>query len=191
MAYEFDVFLSYPREDFGPWVQDHLLKFLRTHLQGALSRMPKIFIDSNMEIGTAWPPALQDALAQSRCLVGVWAPRYFASAWCRFECGTMLERQEAAGGKKRLVWPVVVSDGNGFPAPVRQLQWLDCSRYFLISKGFELSQDYLEFEKLVKSKMPDLAGAIESAPRWRKAWLHASKDLPHPPGLAMAAPTLG
>jgi hypothetical protein len=190
MAYESDIFLSYPREDFGPWVQDHLLKFLRTHLQGALNRVPKIFIDSNMEIGTPWPAVLWDALARSRCLVGVWAPRYFDSAWCRFECGTMLERQDATGGKKRLVWPVVVSDGNGFPAPVRRIQWMDCRQYFLISKGFELSQDYVEFEKLVKSKMPDLARAIESTPPWRKMWLQASKGVPQPPAFSMATPTL-
>ena len=43
MAYEFDIFISYPQKGHvGPWVQNHFLPVLRDSLDAELADAPRI-----------------------------------------------------------------------------------------------------------------------------------------------------
>src|SRR6266481_7597971 len=95
MSYEFDVFLSYRNEKpSGTWVHDHFLPYFRPALAEALVRPAEIFVDrTGIHSGQKWPARLKQALAHSRCLIGVWSPMYFRSEWCQCESAVMRHRE--------------------------------------------------------------------------------------------------
>jgi hypothetical protein len=192
MPYKYDVFISYQRERFGEWVREYFSKFLDLYLEDALGRKPKIFIDKQIETGDIWPRNLVDALACSRCLVCVWSPSYFDSIWCRYELLTMLERMRKTGNKRKLLLPVVISDGDNFPDYTKPFQWLDCRDYAFTGKGFEDSADYFHLQRLIRDAAKDIRGAIQQAPRWRRTWLDGHVfELPVAPTPAVPQPFIG
>jgi len=132
MVYEYDVFYSYKTGfPFGDWVHEHLLPFLESYLGNALNRNVNLFVDRNgISSGDAWPERIKRALAHSRCLVAVWAPLYFNSLWCRYECAVMLYRERQLGYRtinnpSGLILPINVFDGEHFPDFAQEIQWLD------------------------------------------------------------------
>jgi hypothetical protein len=192
MPYKYDVFISYQRQRFGNWVREHFSKFLDLYLEDALARKPRIFIDEQIETGDIWPRNLVEALAYSKCLVCVWSPSYFESIWCQYELLTMLERMRKTGGNRKLLLPVVVSDGHGFPDYAKPFQWLDCREYMFTGKGFENSPVYFEFQRRIRESAKDIKSAIEQAPRWRRKWLDGHDlELPVAPRPAVPPPFLG
>jgi hypothetical protein len=170
MPYQYDVFFSYKRNEASdPW---HLkvLDIIRGHLDFELGRPPAIFVDrESIEPGSLFPERIKDSLRRSRCMVCIWSPSYFQSAWCVTEWLTFRTRAHAL--KKRLLTAAKYCDGSSFPLDARTTQYLDFSPYALNLKAFWESQDAVEFEKtLLKRVAADLATMINEAPEFDEAF---------------------
>ena len=143
MAYQYDVFLSYLHEPpSGTWVHDHFLPYFTFQLGNALNRRTDIFVDrTGIHLGEKWPIRLKQALAHSRCLVGVWAPLYFQSDWCQKECAIICHRERKLGygrgqNSEGLLIGVKVNDGIHFPKFAKESQFADFEKYFFDGQGF-------------------------------------------------------
>jgi hypothetical protein len=179
MPYEYDVFLSYQRAyPFRSWVHEIFLPLLEPFLANALNRKKvKIFRDSNgIHSGDHFPSSLWNGLVRSRCLVAIWSPLYFQSAWCMHELTTMLDRERRYNYRTKakpsgLVIPVLVlGSTDQFPVIARTTQHFDCRNYFRVGKAFVDMTRYVEFQDAMLEWVPELARAIDNAPPWRKNW---------------------
>jgi len=178
MAYSHDVFVSYMHDaQMESWVHKHFLPFVSTFVGNALNRPATLFVDrTGIVTGDSWPLKLQQAIAQSRCLIPIWSPLYFHSDWCRRECAAMLYRETQTGFRtianpRGLLAPVNVFDGQFFPAKAKQIQWLECQRFWVIGDGFSKTERYIEFQDILRSWAIDVATVIENAPEWQAAWM--------------------
>jgi hypothetical protein len=178
MAYENDVFLSYLTEKpSGTWVHEHFLPYFRHQLGNALNRPSAIFVDrEGIHSGQKWPNRLKQALATSRCLVGIWSPLYFQSEWCRNECGIMHHREVALGfGTNEqpdgLLVGVRVNDGVHFPDYARDTNYVDFEKYFVDGPGFSRSELHVDFQRAIVPFAQDVARIVQLAPEWSPEWL--------------------
>lgn len=73
-----------------------------------------------------------------------------------------------------LVAPINVFDGQFFPERARQIQWLDCQRFWVVGDGFSKTERYVEFQDVLRSWAVDVAGMIQSAPAWEELWMTGS-----------------
>jgi hypothetical protein len=186
MVYQHDIFLSYNHdEQMGNWVHEHLKPFMISFVGNAINRPVDIFIDrEGIATGESWPLRLRNALAHSRCLVAVWSPLYFHSEWCRKECETILRREtqydyRTASNPSGLVIPINVFDGEFFPDKVKNIQWLDCKKHWVIGDGFAKTERYIEFQDLLRNWAIDVAKIITEAPPWEENWLSEDwQDVP-------------
>lgn len=197
MPYRHDVFLSYPHGFIEDWVRERFMPLFRWHLESALGHQPDIFIDrEGIFTGDSWPLRLKNALAHSRCLVPVWSPAYFGSEWCVTECCVMLDRERqynyrSATKPEGLIVPVNVSDGQGFPAYAKAIQYFDCRDYVLVGPGFVNTEAFIEFQLKMKDWAPKVARAILNAPRWRRDWINDRRiNIPAPEIPQFRQPTL-
>ena len=177
MAYEYDIFLSYPRKgQVSTWVHNHFFPLLRECLDGQLVQEPRIFVDETQPTGVQWPDNIREALLHSRLLVAVWTPPYFRSPWCLAEWTSMLERESAltqAGHnpQRGLVYPVIYSDGDHFDPRAKDTQvQRNLSAFTYPYPCFKHSVAYLPFH----DAMMDIAGEIEThlaeIPEWEAGW---------------------
>jgi hypothetical protein len=181
MDYEHDIFVSYMHDgQMQGWVGQHLVPFLESFVGNALNRPTKIFVDrAGIRTGDSWPSRLQRAIARSRCMVAVWSPLYFHSEWCRREAAAMLYREAQCGFRTAdrpggLIIPINVFDGQFFPRRAKEIQWLDCRKYWIVGEGFIKTERYVEFQDVLRTWADDVAIAIETAPEWDAAWLTAN-----------------
>lgn len=178
MPYHYDIFVSYMHdEQMEGWVPTHLIPFLKSFVGNALNRPIDVFIDRDgIATGDAWPQRLQQAIARSRCLIGIWSPLYFHSEWCRRECAAMLHRESQFGFRtvanpKGLVLPINVFDGIFFPETARQIQWLDCQKYWIVGDGFVKTEKYVDFQDLLREWASEVAEVIRIAPPCEDSWM--------------------
>lgn len=173
MAYEWDIFLSYPRGGYAQsWVENHFHPALSGCLEGEMAHKPKIFVDTEMWGGETWPLAIQKALQKSRLLVTVWTPPYFQSHWCMSEWESMLAREKHIGQSgthetPKLVYPVVFSDGKHFDKRASKTQSRDFSDFNYYPPSFQDSPKYLQFFDLIKSISKEIETRLTQAPDWR------------------------
>ncbi len=176
MAYEHDIFLSYPRQgQVGQWVHEHFLPELQACLDGQLAQAPRIFVDVAQPTGVVWPANIQKALLESRLLVAVWTPPYFRSEWCKAEWISMLEREtvlDAQGQRppRGLVYPVVYSDGKHFDARARSTQQQDLSNYTYPFPSFRDTVAYLAFHDAMKKIAIEIEEHLDQVPPWDHRW---------------------
>lgn len=176
MAYEYDIFMSYPRRSpVGPWVQKYFHPLIETWLGAAMPRKPSIFLDVQMEVGTHWPSNLKESLHRSRLMIAVWAPPYFGSRWCLAEWKTMLARHEycnlGRGHKHGLIYPIRFFDGDTFPPEAANTQDdHDFTRFNTFAPGFERTRRYQDFETKVQAMCLKLSNWIAAAPKWSNKW---------------------
>lgn len=132
--YVYDVFVSYRRrQPVLDWVKNHFYPLLEQRLPDELpvDHKTRIFVDwDEIEIGSAWPAKLSQALKRSRCILPVWSPEYFRSDWCLAEWKTMMERERLLGLRTEqrpggLIFPVIFADGEHFPQEARVVQSKD------------------------------------------------------------------
>ncbi len=174
--YEYDIFLSYSRKNgVKDWVWNHFEPMLKMRLDGEMSTDSRIFVDKDMETGVKWPEELQMNLRASKCLVAVWSPQYFRSAWCMAEWKSMLKREEQLGLKtpentRGLVYPIVFSDGNHFPQEAKDTQHQNLCKWNYPYPVFKNSLEYLEFDKAVQKICEELSRWISGAPTWNENW---------------------
>jgi len=177
MAYQYDVFLSYLHEPpSGTWVHEHFLGYFTFQLGNALNRRSDIFVDrTGIHLGEKWPIRLKQALAHSRCLVGIWAPLYFQSEWCQNECAIICHRESKLGygrGKNSegLLIGVKVNDGIHFPKFAKESQFADFEKYFFDGQGFARTELYVEFQREVAEFAKGVGRVVERAPPWSTEW---------------------
>ncbi len=157
------------------WVTNHFHPLLEQWLPSHLPYTPKIFIDRNIETGSAWPSTLKQALKTSRCLVAVWSPEYFRSSWCLAEWRSMYEREklirkQAARKTLKLIYPVVFSDGEYFHKDAKNTQSKDLRKWNTPHAVFSQSTEYIVFDKIVQALCKELSGIIQRVPTWQKNW---------------------
>lgn len=173
MAYEWDVFLSYPRApQVQPWVEKHFLPVLRGHLDGLLTNEPTIFVDSAQPTGVDWPDNIKHALLHSRIMIAVWTPPYFRSEWCMAEWESMIAREERLrqrGGvpANGLVYPVVFSDGKNFHDRAKRTQAKDLSAFTYPYDCFRESREYMAFHDAVFAVAEEIEARLGEAPEWQ------------------------
>jgi TIR domain len=188
-GYEWDVFVSYRRNgNVGSWVQNHLAPVLVRCLEDELPESPRIFIDTQQDVGTKWPDNIVRALVRSRLLLAVWSPSYFTSQWCLAEWQTMLLREQLLGigspaNPIGLVYPIVFSDGDSFPPETRRVQQVCFKDWRVPYPHFRKSVQYVDFHWAVVRVAEDLAKRLPSCPIWRRDWPIAKIDQVHKPAL--------
>lgn len=173
MQYEYEIFLSYRREDpVRNWVLRHFHPRLLQWLGESFGEEPRVFIDETIEVGTKWPEQLKSALRSSSLLVPIWSPRYFRSPWCLAEWRTMEAREQLMGikGVNGLVCPVRYHDGNFFPLDAKGREWLDLSDLNYDIEAFERSEKYLLFIDRIKDFVKQLANRLATVPGWEPDW---------------------
>jgi hypothetical protein len=177
MAYQHDVFLSYLHvRPSGTWVHEHFLPYFTFQLGNALNQSAEIFVDrTGIHLGQKWPIRLKQALAHSRCLVGIWTPLYFQSEWCQNECAIIRHREEQLGygrgaNSEGLLVGVKVNDGNYFPTFAKNSQFDDFEPYFFDGRGFARTELYVEFQRKVAKFAEGVARVIRKAPPWSAEW---------------------
>jgi TIR domain-containing protein len=175
--YQFDVFLSYLREKpSGSWVNDHFLPYFRPALGDALNKPASIFIDrTEIHSGQKWPARLKQALAHSRCLVGIWSPLYFQSEWCQCECAVMLHRELQLGygtdaNPDGLMIGLKVNDGIHFPDFAKESHRADFEPFFFDCPAFNQSLLHIDFQRAIRSLAADVARIVNTAPEWSADW---------------------
>lgn len=191
MPYEYDVFLSYPRQgNSGDWVRNHFYAELRGFLDEELVESPRIYFDEAQPPGVRWPQNLRKALLRSKVLVAVWSPPYFRSEWCLAEWQSMRAREAhlCIGGAENpqgLVFPVVFWDGENFPEEARETQWHDLSRFSLPSPEFARTAEFVEFQRRMQNVARAIAKLLATAPPWQDGWPVRLPDSPAAPAFAL------
>ena len=99
-AIEYDVFISYARED-SDWVREHLYARLLA-CQFHDGRRPRIFFDvgeEGIQIGQSFPIAIANAIQRSARIVPVYSTTYFRKEMCLFELekASQLDPRGSAG----------------------------------------------------------------------------------------------
>jgi len=171
--YEYDVFLSYRRDRLVlEWiveVEQRLKFWLSQELGGNEAR---IFVDQDcIEIGDRWPDRLRAAVRSSRCMVGIWSPRYFQSAWCISEWQSFRAREQRLGlDIYGLIAPVRFHDGEHFPQEAADVQCADFSEYTSTIPAFWQSQRAVEFEGPLRAFARSVATIIRRTPPFQADW---------------------
>lgn len=179
MAYKYDVFISYRRENTSKrWVEESFLPIFRSFLSEALGgREVTIFRDvEGIEGGQNWKAKICRALAYSKCLVPVFLPSYFHSEWCVRELSIIYDRQKKCGlntieRPNGLIIPLKVRDGKYFPEKLQEINILNCNDYYRIGGGFETTPRFVDFQDILSKWVEEVANAIEGAPEWDESWL--------------------
>lgn len=176
--YQYDVFLSYLHEKpCGTWVIEHFLPYFQHQLGNALNRKASVFFDrTGIHSGQKWPEGLKQALAHSRCLVGIWTPLYFQSQWCLSECAVMRHRESELGfgttqNSGGLIVGVKVNDGIHFPEFARNSQYACFDDFFCDGPGFTQHPLHVDFQKAIVPLTVDVALIVGNAPPWSPDWL--------------------
>ena len=126
--YEHHFFVSYRRSDdyWVRWTRENLVRALGVLLRPRLGSV-SIYVDESIETGASWPQHLALNLSRSRLMVAVLSRDYFNSPWCRLELALMHEREKltqvrTAENRMGLFIPLVIDDGDCFPAEVQGMQ---------------------------------------------------------------------
>jgi hypothetical protein len=175
-GYEYDVFISYPHdnEEVRDWVRAEFHPQLENKLSQSMKRAPRVFLDvTELQVGTPYPDQLRDAHLRSRILVAILTPPYFRSDWCCAEWRAMLGRQKAVAADRvpRVVYGVLVADGDCFPPRSAKLQHKDLRDYTVLFSRFERFPPlYMGFLSRMREVAAELADMIADAPPWDPDW---------------------
>jgi hypothetical protein len=175
MAYKYDIFISYRRDNLTRrWIETHFVPLLEHHINLELGRKPIIYIDTLLENGTTWPIALGSALGASRTIIPLWTKTFLNSEWCSCEIGHMLERENKNGYRTiekpgGLVFPTVIHDGETMPISLTTIQKIEIQECYNV----RMSVDSPKAEILDDRLRPlgrDITDAISNAPAWKQDW---------------------
>jgi hypothetical protein len=173
MGYEYDVFFSYKVDrrtlHWHKQVKDQLEFWLTQELRGIRCRM---FMDlEGLSTGDHWKSKLSHALKHSKCLVAVWSPEYFQSAYCLSEWKAFQDRAQIVGHENTaLVAPIRFHDGEHFPLEAREVHMADFREHTSIVEGFWTTSKAVELGDLIKRFAGDVARLVEKAPEFDPAW---------------------
>ena len=179
--YKYDLFISYSRKGTcRDWVLKMLKENLVQRLDDELPMPVTCFIDEELEPGINWQDRIRDSLLRSKVALCIWSPKYFQSEWCMAEWKSMEQRQQVANlsdhpcNEFPLVYPVLYSNGNYFPADASETQY---SRLFLEDPdltnhvdAFKESPKYADLTNRIRILAEQLALRIANAPPFEKGW---------------------
>ncbi|MFI6028862.1 toll/interleukin-1 receptor domain-containing protein [Amycolatopsis magusensis] len=182
-VYEYDVFISYRREDHTvpAWVRTHFHPRLLELLDNQLDREARVFCDAELGVGTRWPDELKKALLHTRILVPVCSPKYFRDEWCLTEWHSMAQREAHSGGVRTLIYPVIFCDSKSFPPWAHERRMRDLRQWAKPYEHFQMSLDYLDFHSELTHVAEELADLLDQAPAWRPDWPVATPVVGPPP----------
>lgn len=162
--YEYDAFISYNRGGLvEQWIDLCFEEYLRTYLSFELGDEARIFRDvRDIRTGDKWRDVVASALVGAKCLVPIYTPTYFRSAWCSAEWSFFLERERVTG--RDLVVPVQWHHADRFPPQAKLTQLADFREYAHVGAAFRNTEGFLAFERQIKRFCQDLARKIEAAP---------------------------
>jgi hypothetical protein len=175
MGYQYDIFISYRRNDeTRRWIDKHFDPLLKFRVGEELGHEPTTYIDTQLEVGASWPAQLANAHGGSRILIALWSGSYFASPWCTHEMTLMLQREKdfslrTPSRPHGLVLPVIIHDGEKFPPELRHIQCCKIQKFF----STRMSRTGTSAERLDKALVAHahgIAQCIRSAPTWQQAW---------------------
>lgn len=163
--YQYDVFLSSGRQGLvSDWIRDQFLPLLLFWLEEELGRKPSVWVDQP-KIGIDKPETRKRSLLSSKCLLALLTQSYFASARCRAEWATFVNRaQRNKLEQSDLIIPVILSGGDAFPPAVKNIQGMDFRDSLIVGPAFRDSPAYVEFQKRIKALSHALALIIERVP---------------------------
>lgn len=163
--YQYDVFLSFGRQDFlRDWTRQQFLPLLLFWLQEELGRKPSVW-SGQLKLGEDWDEVRRRALLSSKCLVALLTPSFFASAECRAVWATFVNR--ARQNKLELfelIVPAILHENESFPAEAMSIQQIDFRDSFVLGDAFRDSAGYLTFQQKVKELSHVLATRIQRVP---------------------------
>jgi hypothetical protein len=172
-TYTHHVFLSYRRlPDISNWVREVLGPKLQFNLGEALDgEEARVFWDTeDIAAGDLWWNRIEHALRGSCCLVPIWSPSYFRSAYCVAEWLTFRGRGAAAGlADSELVVPVAFNGVPSFPRGAKAVQWLDLSDFTY--EGIQRTADpWIQLQTKLRNFAQQLALKIQGAPAFQANW---------------------
>jgi hypothetical protein len=175
MSYEYDVFVSYRREEpVKTWVRKYFAPELRDWLNATCGPTNIFFDEESLDIGVSFTPSLEHALRRSKVMIPVWAPGYFYSSWCVAELKTMFERERSIGFRtaanpRVLVAPIRFGDGDSFPISlVGDIKWEDFHPFAFTAPGWVETRTYMDFQSAIKQLATGIAAMLPHAPVWSK-----------------------
>jgi TIR domain len=189
--YRYDLFVSYKREPrdkqlVTPWLREVLNRieyWVRQEMGGGPVSI--FFDEQSIEVGDDWPDELRDALQSAKCLLPVWSPEYFHSAWCVAEWKSFLLREkmmrERDDQQRRLIIPIRFHDGAWFPEEAKRVKQLDLSPYTATTRAFWESKRADELDQVIKDFAPTIATTVAKAPPYEKGWPVDLSVPGHPP----------
>jgi hypothetical protein len=171
-GYEYDVFFSYKRHDLTrDWTVGVHNRLKYWIMQEVNAPDVKMFLDDEcIETGDRWPERLREAVQKSKCMVCVWSPAYFQSAWCVSEWKSFRERERRLNMQSRLIAPLRFHDGEHFPEEAKLIQWTDVAPYTSTVPAFWTSHRAIELEDLLKTFARHVAHIIKNAPPFDPDW---------------------
>ncbi|HTU70534.1 MAG TPA: toll/interleukin-1 receptor domain-containing protein [Candidatus Baltobacteraceae bacterium] len=119
-AYDYDVFVSYARED-GAWVYEHVYVPLRDATLSNGEKLSVFFDTSAIRGGSDWQSKITLSLDASRFVVPVYSETYFTKPYCRFEIMRAHRKWINAGIESRCVFPVMLGHPKIYE-PVSDIQ---------------------------------------------------------------------
>ncbi len=175
MAYKYDIFISYRRDNLTrKWIETHFVPLLEHHINLELGRKPIIYIDTLLENGTTWPIALGSALGASRTIIPLWTKTFLNSEWCSCEIGHMLEREKKNGYRTiekpgGLVFPTVIHDGETMPISLTTIQKIEIQECYNVRMSVYSPKAEILDDRL-RPLGRDITDAISNAPAWKQDW---------------------
>lgn len=126
---QWDVFISYAREDYIPAkdLRDALSEYVTP--QGAA---PRIYLDVSREDGTPlganWQSFLEEALPRSRYVVALYSQKYFDKHVCQWELHEAYKLNTPGEGGRLI--PLLIDPGavKKVPFIVHQINWISIAR---------------------------------------------------------------
>ncbi|MEB3325323.1 MAG: hypothetical protein VKM17_08310, partial [Cyanobacteriota bacterium] len=108
-----------------------------------------------------------NALGRARILLPIYSLDYFLSHWCLHELDLMHARGQSTCC--RLIFPALAHDGDQIPRELRRITYVDWTRY--ANTDIQPRTKTMEqWGNHVKQFTPQLAKAINQAPRFDVSW---------------------
>ena len=190
-GYKYDVFISYCRRGtVQKWLLNHFYDKLRECLADQFAPPPEVYMDRVMPRAVHWPSHLQIALRHSKIMIQLLSPNYFTSRWCMAELRSMRAREEMLGLAgpdiaQGLIYPILYSDSENFPAEARQRSWVDFKEFANPDPPYQQTAAFIDFHRGVNELASDLVQLVRQVPDWRSDWPVVEKPdpviIPPPP----------
>jgi hypothetical protein len=122
-TYDWDVFISYARDD-RRWVEQNVLAVLKGKaLEGG--QPLKIFLDTkSIEISDVWMDKIALSIIGSRSFVAVYSEKYFESDFCKYELRVAYSRLVGSHNADQTIFPLLHGNPT-VPVQYRDIQMAD------------------------------------------------------------------